>query len=143
MTETKLQQLDFWTKCKNYIRSKNSKILLRTPRPQHWFSISIGSSLAHAGLTINTKEKILGCELYIDRNKDLFNYLRSKKKIIEKEIGESAEWIDARVASRILVQKNVGSIFDPNHLDSNFKWFYDRAILFQKIFGKYIKEFNE
>lgn len=33
LSETKLQQLDFWTKFKNFVRTKDQRIRLQTPRP--------------------------------------------------------------------------------------------------------------
>ena len=56
LTDTKLQQLDFWTKFKNFVRTNDTRIRLQTPRPQHWYDISMGSSDAHVALTINSRE---------------------------------------------------------------------------------------
>jgi len=143
LTNTKIQQLDFWTKFKNFVQKNDKKIRLQTPRPQHWYDVSAGSSEAHIGLTINTRENILGCEIYINRNKDLFNYLRERKDEIEKEIGEKAEWVDAAIASRIKISKEVSAVFDQNESEDYYKWLYERTVLFQKVFGKYIKEFKK
>ena len=105
LSDTKLQQLDFWTKFKGFVRAKDTRIRLQTPRPQHWYDVSMGSSEAHVALTINSRENLLGCEIYISRNKELFKFLQERKDEIEKEIGEQAEWVDAAVASRIKIKK--------------------------------------
>ena len=61
----------------------------------------------------------------------------------EKEIGESIEWVDAAVASRIKVKKEVPGLFDQVEADKYFAWLYEKTVLFQKVFGKYFKEFKK
>lgn len=142
LTDTKLQQLEFWNKFKNSVRKKDTRIRLQTPRPQHWYTVSMGSSDAHVALTINSRENLMGCEVYINRNKELFNFLRERKNEIEKEIGETIEWVDAAVASRIKIKKEVSGVFDQVEAEKYFVWLYEKTILFQKIFGKYFKDFK-
>lgn len=143
LTNTKLQQLEFWTSFKKYVRSIDAKIRLQTPRPQHWYDLSMGSSEAHVELTLNSRENRLGCEIYISKNKDLFNFLNERENEIEKIIGEKTEWVDAPVASRIIIRKSVSDIFDSNEAKAHFGWFYEKTVLFQKVFGKYLKEFKK
>lgn len=143
LTDTKLQQLEFWNKFKNYVRENDTQIRLQTPRPQHWYDVSMGSSDGHVALTINSRENLIGCEVYIRKNKDLFNFLREKKEEIEKEIGESIEWVDAAVASRIKIKKEVSGIFDQAEAENYFAWLYEKTVLFQKVFGKYFKEYKK
>lgn len=142
LTETKLQQLDFWTKFKNFVRATDTKIRLQTPRPQHWYDVSSGSSDAHIALSINSRENLLGCEIYISRNKELFNFLQENKEKIEKEAGERAEWVDAPVASRIKIKKEVSDVFDQSRSGDYFMWLYEKTILFQKIFSNYFNQFR-
>lgn len=143
LTDTKIQQLDFWKKFKDYVRTKDAKIRLQTPRPQHWYDISIGSSDAHVALTINSRENLLGCEIYINKNKDLFKFLLERKEEIEKEIGEKAEWVDAPIASKIKIKKEISNVFDQNEAENYFAWLYEKTVLFQRVFGKYFREFKK
>lgn len=143
LTDTKLQQLEFWNNFKKYVRENDTRIRLQTPRPQHWYDVSMGSSNGHVALTINTRENLIGCEVYISKNKDLFNFLKERKDKIEKEVGETIEWVDAAVASRIMIKKAVSSIFDQAEVEIYFAWLYEKTVLFQKIFGKYFKEFKK
>ncbi len=142
LTDTKLQQLEFWNKFKSFVQENDKQIRLRTPRPQHWYDVSIGSSLCHISLTINTRENLLGCEIYIDHHKGFYYDLLERKLEIEKEIGEPIEWIEAAVASRIKIKKSVPDIFNQTELDKNFKWLYEKTILFQRVFSKYLQEFK-
>ncbi len=142
LTNTKLQQLDFWSKFKNYVQINDKRIRLRSPRPQHWYDVSIGSSEAHVALTINTRENLIACEIYISRNKDLYNFLQERAVQIEKEIGEPLEWVNAAVASRIKIKKQVSGLFNEGETEANFTWLYEKTILFQKVFGEYIREYK-
>ncbi len=143
LTNTKLQQLEFWNKFKNFVRENDASIRLQTPRPQHWYDVSMGSSEAHIALTVNTRENLIGCELYISRNKELYKYLLERKDEIEQNIGEHAEWVDAAVASRIKHSKTVSSVFQQTEAAEYFKWLYDKTVLFQNVFRKYIQEFKQ
>ena len=103
----------------------------------------MGSSDAHVALTVNSRENLIGCETYISRNKELFKFLSDRKAEIEKEIGEKAEWVDATVASRIKVRKEVPGIFNQSEADKYFAWLYEKTVLFQKVFGKHLREFKQ
>lgn len=120
LTDTKLQQLEFWKKYKAYVHQINPNFRLQTPRPQHWYDVRMGTSECHISLTMNTRENLLGCEIYIKHNKELFNYLKSRRDEIESEICEKAEWIDASVASRIKITKKVDNIFDIAEAEKHF-----------------------
>ncbi|MDO8496251.1 MAG: DUF4268 domain-containing protein [bacterium] len=143
LTNTKIRQLDFWKRFKEYVAKRDSRIRLQSPRPQHWYNVSMGSSDAHIGLTVNTKEHLIGCELWINRNKELFTFLSDHKEEIEKEIGEKSDWVDSPVSSSIKIRKEVSDVFDPNEAEKYFAWLYEKTILFQKVFSKYFKEFKK
>ena len=103
----------------------------------------MGSSDAHVALTIDTRKNLLGCEIYINRNKDLFHFLQERKVDIEKEIGEPAEWVDAAVASRITIKKEVPDVFSQSETENYFTWLYEKTTLFQEVFDRHFREFNK
>lgn len=142
LSNTKLQQLEFWENFKDFVRATDKAIRLQSSRPQHWFDISMGSSEAHVALTVNTREDLIGCEVYINKNKDLYNFLVERKSQIENEIGEVAIWVDAAKASRIKISKKVNGIFNESEAKDNFDWLYKKTILFQNTFSKYFKDFK-
>lgn len=142
LTNTKLQQLDFWTKFKEFAKEENVNIRNRSPRPQHWFDVSVGSADCHIALTLNTREDSLGCEIYIDKNKELYQHLLNEKDAIETELGQKIEWVDAKKASRIKVSTDVKSLFDETATESNFSWLLSNVTLFQKVFSKHIRNYK-
>ena len=143
LNDTNLQQLDFWTKFRNFVRVKDAHIRLQTPRPQNYYDVSMGNADAHIALIANSRENLLECGIWISRNKELFNFLRERKDEIEKEIGEKAKWVDARVASRIIIREEVTGVFDQSAAENYFAWLYEKTVLFQKVFGKHFREFKK
>jgi len=142
ISETKVQQLEFWNKFKAFVMEKDRNVRLQTPRPQHWYDVSMGTSECHISLTVNTRGNIMGCEIYISRNKDLYAYLLEKKDEIEKELGYALEWTDAPVASRIKKSRPSFNISNEGAYAEYFTWLYEQIILFKKIFSKHIKEYK-
>ncbi len=140
--ETDLKKLDFWTKLKSYALEKGSKLFRQTSSPQHWYNITIGSSEAHIGLTINTRTKSLGCELYVNDNKPLFEYLKLHDKEIRSQLNGTVEWIEASKACRVLQRKSDAVIEDDIQRISSFDWLIDRATAFHKVFGPLVKKFK-
>jgi hypothetical protein len=144
LTDTKIQQLEFWSKFKEFTKKNYPKSHFgQSPRPQHWYDVSMGSSDAHVTLIIDTRKNILRCELYINKDKSLFKYLLDQRNEIEKELGDKIEWVDAEIASRLKMKKEVSNVFDVNQYDQYFTWLYEKTILFQKVFGRYLKEYKK
>jgi len=141
LTDTKVTQLEFWNKFKEYAQGTKTALRLRKAHPQHWYDISIGTSGAHVALTINTQAKQLACELYIPDSKELFHKLSEHKDNIEPELGQKPEWMElpGKKAARIKLSKE-GDIDQPDHWEEYFKWFKTTAENFQKVFLKYIKK---
>lgn len=143
LTNTKLQQLEFWTRFKKYVEQNNKKIRLQTPRPQNWYDVTMGFSEAHIGLTINTRDNLIGCELYIPDNKILFEFLKNNITDIELSIGTKLDWNDANKASMVKIKAPADDLFNQEKQEEYFKWLLDQTILFSKVFGKYIQEFKK
>lgn len=137
LTDTKLLQLDFWNKFKEYAQSNNSKLRLRKAYPQHWYDISFGSSEAHISLTINSQSNQIACEIYIPNSKDLFYELEKQKEKIEQELSMKLEWmaLEGKKASRIKISSEA-DINDSEKWNEYFEWLENTASKFQKVFLK-------
>src|SRR6266852_63396 len=69
LTPTKLYQFELWNKFKEFAQAHNQNLSFTKTYPQHWYNFSIGSSSCHVALTVNTRAKEFGCELYITDNR--------------------------------------------------------------------------
>jgi hypothetical protein len=140
LTDTKIMQLEFWNKFKEYSEEKGTKLRFRKAYPQHWFDISVGSSDAHISLTINTQNNLLACELYISDSKELFQSLIQNKEKIETDLGVELEWmgLEGKKASRIKLSKE-GDLNNQENWNEYFEWFKLQAENFQRVFSEYIR----
>jgi hypothetical protein len=141
--ETDLKKLNFWTKLKSYAAEKKVQLFRQTPAPQHWYNISIKSSEANISLTLNTRADLLGCEIYINDNKPLFNFLKDQQAAIEQQLGAKLEWIEATKACRAVQRKENADIDNEEGISALFDWLIERATAFEKVFGPLLKRFKD
>jgi hypothetical protein len=142
-TETKLLQLEFWNKFKEFAKINDTKLKLRSARPQHWYSVAIGSSITYMAYTINTRENQIACEIYIPREKDLYQEFVKNKSEIEKKLNMNLEWMElpGKNASRIKITHSA-KIKDSDNWESYFTWMQETGEKMQEVFSKYIKKFK-
>ncbi len=140
-TETKIMQMDFWEKFSKYAVERDTSLKFRKPRPQHWYDVSVGSSLAHISFTMNTQEDRLSCELNIKERKDLFRWLNEHKEEIEGEMEERLDWMELpnKKASRIKITTDA-SFEDTSKWELSFNWLKTQGEKFQRVFQKYIRQ---
>ena len=138
VSETKLQQQDFWDKVKEY-GEMNAKVVKswQKARPQHWYNISIGTSKAHLALTLNSFKNQIGLELHIPDNKDLFQKLFTKQEMIESQLGYKLDWqeLPDKKASRVIITK-VADFRDESQQEDIIQWAVERSDEFTKVFKK-------
>lgn len=139
---TELKKLGFWTDLKTYASEKKVTLLRQTPSPQHWYNVSMGSSDAHIALTINTREGSLGCELYIDDNKPLFEYLKTKSTQLEEQLGGNLEWIEAKKACRMVLRKENVDLDDEKNISNLFDWMIEKTTVFHKVLSPIVKQYK-
>jgi hypothetical protein len=142
LTKTKLLQLEYWQNLKEYGESQNVNLNFRTPRPQHWYDLSVGSSLCHIAWTVNTTKKLIATEIYISDDKELFHYLYEKKDQIEQTLGEEVLWmeLDEKKASRIKIERR-GDIYNRKNWEEQFEWLLEQGMKFERAFSPLIEEY--
>ncbi len=143
LTDTKLLQLEYWQNFKEFGEENGSNLSFRTPRPQHWYDLSVGSSLCHLAWTVNSTKKKFAIELYINDDKQLFQTLYEQKDAIEDALGEELIWMELedKKASRIKIEKK-GDIYNREDWEQQFEWLLKKAESFEKVFGQFIQEYN-
>lgn len=127
LSDLKKQQFDFWQAFSEYAFSKESvksQFKKRKPRPQHWYSLSVGSSLYELNLLVNSQKHCIGADIYIWNDKDLFHHFKAHQQEIENELGCKAEWIEASTACRILVSHG-GDFRKLENRSLLFDWYCD------------------
>lgn len=140
VSDLKLLQKEFWDSLKEYAHEhKSSANFGRTPKPQHWYNISFGTSRCHIALTLNTQKGYVGCEIYIRNDKALFDTFHKNHEVIEKEIGAQLEWMELpdATASRVLLTYQ-GNPKERKRWEEYFKWCIMTVEKFSKVFKSYL-----
>ena len=141
-TETQQQRYDYWNAFQDYAfnNTQFAKSLNRRKAGyDHWLNFSIGSSACYISVTQVQKRNVVGVELNISDDKELFHSLHAHKDAIEGETGIKFEWkeLPERKASRILVEKAV-DFGEKSKWQSQFDWVIDTMIKMKKAFRKYL-----
>lgn len=140
MNKSQSQRMEFWNQFNEILIKRGKPFNVRKATTDHWYNVAIGTSDAHIDITLVNKDSVIGVELYITDNKDLFDKLYQKKDEIELDLGFELEWrrLDNSKASRIVTFIK-GLNFDnhSNYIDLMNKTI-DLAVLMRDIFKKYI-----
>jgi hypothetical protein len=141
-SSTKLGQLEFWQHLHEYIRNKDKFIRLQTPKPRRYLNFAIGDSIAQVVLVIAPRRSQLTCELYINSDKELLAYLKSRESDIVAKMGP-VEWFDANVASGVFQDLKVDDVFDSTKFDDYSEWCYQKVLLFKEALVPLIKDYRQ
>lgn len=140
MNKSQSQRIEFWSQFNDVVIERGKPFNTRKPTTDHWYNIAIGTSEAHIDITLVNKDSLVGVELYITNNKELFDKLYERKEDIENDLGFKLDWrrLDNSKASRIIYRIK-GLNFDDH---SNYKELMnktiDLAVLMRDTFKKYI-----
>lgn len=140
VSAVKLLQMEFWEGLKDFASERNTTVsYARTPKPQHWFNISFGTSKCHIALTLNTQKGYIGCEIYIRNDQALFDTFLKHKEEIETVAGEELEWMELpdATASRVLIIHE-GNLKDKKRWREYFEWCTVTVEKFSKAFKPYV-----
>ena len=139
---TQQQRLEYWQTFNDYAfqNSEFSKAFnKRKPTTDHWMSFGIGSSACNISVLQIQKRSVIGIEIYISNDKELFKTFFSYKTQIESETGLSFDWreLPEKKASRILIEKKV-DYNNKNSWNSQFDFIMDTCLKMKKTFQKYL-----
>jgi hypothetical protein len=142
VSDLKLKQQSFFEQVREYGEEKAKHIRSwRKASPQHWYDISIRSSLAHLSLTVNSREQQVAVELYIPDNNELFSKLHESKDAIEERLGLKLIWqeLPNKKASRIMIIHE-GNFLDEEERPNIIQWLVEMADNFSRVFPKYFQK---
>lgn len=138
LTETKLEKLKFWEELKDYSDNNPSNLRIsRKPRPQHWFSISIGKRYIGLNFIHNTRTSSIAVDVYIDKQ-DIFDKIYLRKDYFESLCNDrKIEWLalPEKKASRIVTSNNC-NLNDESLWTEHFKWLIETGEILLKAINK-------
>jgi hypothetical protein len=143
LSESKKFQFEFWTKFRDSLAKTKKIPSLQTPRPQYWFSVSLGKSSIHISNTCNTNDNTVGVRIYISNRiaDTMFPYLVGKQAEIEKEIGHPLSWNpNPDTRDKIILLHLKTDLADPKKVEEAIAWLVEYTIKFRDTFSKLIKQ---
>jgi hypothetical protein len=140
-SELKLLQQRFYESFKEYVNKLPVKPILnlgRTPRPQHWYDISFGTSKANISLTFNSRQGQIGCELYIKKDEAIYRKISADEVIIRAALGGDVIFMDLPDSAAFRIVKYYScDPLDETKWHSYFEWLKEQAEKFQRTFKQY------
>ena len=133
----KLLQKAYWEKYFEICDELQSEMQVN-PAPQHYQYIPIGKKGVQIMQTVNTKDKYIATELFINNDKDIFKKLMERKTEIEEKLG-FLDWqaLEGKKSSRIRQTLNY-DISDASQIDNAIKDHIKMAEDFRETFKKYL-----
>lgn len=146
MTPTKQRQLKFWTDWQTWLQAKGSALRTQKPSPQHWTNIALGRSGVHLAATVNTREKRLGMEVYIDHenSKDIFRQLKAHQAQVDQALGAKLEWMELPDghACRIQQVRGDAALANESQWTDYFAWLEQAGLRMSEVFRPLVKDLN-
>ena len=145
MSDTRMLQLDFWTKFNECLKESGSFIKGTKARPQGWNVYSIGRSKFWLSTTVNTQSNRISVSVN-GRGpfaSGFYSQLEDQKNEIEEEIGSQLIW---KMASKQFVIRKRNADTDPTKKESwpaYFSWLKENVEKFHTVFSKRIKRLKE
>ena len=140
MNKSQSQRVEFWNKFNNVLVERGKPFNVRKATTDHWYNVAIGTSDAHIDITLVNKDSVIGVELYITDNKELFDKLYQKKDEIEADLGLELDWrrLNNSKASRIVTFIKGLNFDDHSNYNELMNKTIDLAVLMRDTFKKYI-----
>lgn len=134
------ERIEFWTRLNEILVERGKPFNVRKATSDHWYDVAIGRSGVHVSMTLVNKEGVIGIELYIREDKDLFDQLYAQKDEIEEKLGLHPDWqrLDGKKSSRILYRMPGLNFDDHSNYDQLINEMIDKAVLFSKVFKQYV-----
>ncbi len=138
---------EFWEYLKNCarnqtIKNESGKLLFnQNPRPQHWYTIAVGTSYARIELTVSSQKNDMCCQLVID-DEGFYCFLEEHKVSIQKNLGET-KWRKKNQSWAIEHREESFDLYNYAEYDEYCDWFIKQAELFYKTFTPYIGEYKK
>lgn len=140
MNKSQSQRVEFWNQFNNVLVERGKPFNVRKATTDHWYNVAIGTSDAHIDITLVNKDSVIGVELYITDNKELFDKLYQKKDEIEADLGLKLDWrrLNNSKASRIVTFIKGLNFDDHSNYNELMNKTIDLAVLMRDTFKRYI-----
>jgi hypothetical protein len=142
LSALQLKQLDYWENYLDFSKRCDPTLKYYKPGSRQWLNFSINDPIAHIALTLQSQKNRLGAELYIERDKELLEFLKRREEEINNALNDEVIWFSANIASGLRVAKHVSNIFDKGSMESHFEWMLEKTVLLKKVLVPMIEQYK-
>ena len=146
LSETQLLWKKFWEKFVEYLRGHESSLSPPKPRPHAWMAFSIGISnfTCTAWLGLQNQDISVRLQMGAPDATAYFYLLKEQQEEIEKEFGESLEWMEmpGRERSRISLHKKDTDPAEKTDWQNQHEWIASKLTKFDEVFRQRLQELD-
>lgn len=92
LNERQKQVLNFWTQFNDVIDERGRPFNKHKASTDHWYTVAVGSSKCYISIDLVNKEHKIRVGLWINDDKELFDYFHENKAAIEEAMGSELDW---------------------------------------------------
>lgn len=135
-------QLKYWSHLSEFL-NKNSQFKIHSPRPQGWYTFSLGKTNVNLITSISSQPGKLAASLYLYNNmKEKYDSLYEQKDSIENSFGESLTWENNPNKQTAVIKLEMGADIDnEDDWSRQHEWFKDKIETFDRVFRPIVREF--
>jgi hypothetical protein len=147
LSPTKVMQLEYWTKFREYVLQNGNLIRPHKANAQHWMTFSIGRTGFYMYAFMDTQKSRIGIRLVMDGEnaKPHYKLLKRQRKDIDKEFGQgSLQWQEfpEQKNSYISLYNNSANPKKKKEWDQQFAYLLENLEKYHKVFASRIKELD-
>lgn len=146
LTETQLQQMQYWTGLAEYMSDANCQISSPNPVPEAYVFLPLGKASIRLKVSISKGKRRLsvGLDMFDEKATAYFNLLVQNREEIEQEFGISLEWdeLPAQKSSRVSLHKKDTDPTDEEDWPDQHAWLAEKLKLFDRVFRDRIRDLD-
>ncbi|MDT0293962.1 DUF4268 domain-containing protein [Mesonia ostreae] len=140
-------RIKFWENFINYSNTKNNLFTNNSPTKESWIGKGIGMSGVNLSCAVSgnyCRSEITFNRGNKEENKELFDFIYSKKEQIENDFGAELTWerMDDNVTCRIKYQHDGVSYFEEEDWQTMNEFLVDSSVRMENAFKEPIRELN-
>ena len=146
LSETQLQQMQYWTRLAEYMSDANCQISSLNPVPKSFVFLRIGKAGIRWKVSISKQKKRLSVwlDMFDEKATAHFNLLVQDRAEIEQEFGISLEWdeLPAQQSSRVSLHKGNTDPTDEADWPNQHAWLAEKLERFDNVFRERIQDLD-
>lgn len=140
LNRSQQKRYEFWTRFNEVIAERHYPFSTRKPNTDYTYHVAIGKTGKHISLDLIDTKGYVNVNLIIVNDKEFYYKLLKFANDIRRELGVELEWDAPNGKNVSKIKSRIDGLdFDnPSNYDDLMNQMIDRALLFSKVFKKYL-----